>query len=513
MAQTAPKSFIGSPIRGAIASWMIFTGLLLLLWLLAPAFGRDQTPSEVEPQAEPTPTFSLEEQAEMRKAVEAVLPAPWTVRRTKFGMAPPDWYSDDPRGGFVVECSNGEKSCQVWFLPVDWVGILTRTVPAGVCTKRGPSSYWDGIQDRHKYKTILEAPDGAPWETGEAFRSGAYDPDLSYWGYERAEAAFGSRAEAADRAAQRLIAKHCTTQEDFDNAVHSLRHLGVPARRVFLRAAREPEGSSKDGSIWLLGVMGGDDAIGALCEVLSDPKEEDREKGTAAEALERHTDKRIGPALHKAMKQMQPGREAFGYVVKGLGRQRYEAAIPDLLKFLRDPQPDVSWPASQALAMLHCKGAIPDLRKIVEQHPGDKDKPPERDSYEMALLRLEGDWGQAGEDCRYMMWAPREITVGQRLEVTIYKENLALKPVEWSDLDMQKDDLVVNGKPLIEQDPRGFRVFVGCGRVWSAYPGEVSSHTLDLSQDLTKPGRYTIRYGLGDVHSNEAVVVVHPAQQ
>ncbi len=257
--------------------------------------------------------------------------------------------------------------------------------------------------------------------------------------------------------------------------------------------------------------MGGDDAIGVLCEVLSDPKEEDGVKGTAAEALERHTDKRIGPALYKAMKQMQPGREAFGYVVKGLGQHHYEAAIPDLLGLLRDPQADVRWPASQALAMLHCKDAIPDLRKIVEQHPGEKNKPPERDGYEMALLRLQGDWGQPGEDSRYMIWAPQEVTLGQPLEVTVYKENLAREPVEWSDLDMQRDDLMVNGKPLIEPDPSGFRVFGGCFRSWSAYPGDISSHILDLTQDLTKPGRYKIRYGLGDVHSNEAVVVVHEA--
>ncbi len=209
---------------------------------------------------------------------------------------------------------------------------------------------------------------------------------------------------------------------------------------------------------------------------------------------------------------MRPGTEWFGYVVTGLGRCRYEAAIPDLLAFLRGPRADARWPASQALAMLHCKDAIPDLRKIVEEHPTDKDKPPERDGYEMALLRLEGDWGRPGEESRYMLWAPREITLGQRLEVTIYKENLALKAVEWSDLDMQKDDLVVNGKPLIEQDPRGFRVFGGCWRSWSACPGDISSHTLDLTEDLTKPGRYTIRYGLGDVHSNEATIVVRPAK-
>ncbi len=238
MAQTAPKSFMGSPTRGAIASWMIFAGLLLLPWLLLPAFGRDQPPSEVEPQSDMTATFSPREQAEMRQAVEAALPPDWTVTRTKTGRTPPDWYSDDPRGGFVVECRNGEKTCRVWFLPIDWVGIHTLSVPPGECTKRGPSSYWDGIQDRRTYRTILDAPDGSPWETGEGFRNYAYNPSLGNWGYKRAEEAFGRRAEAADRAAQRLIAKHCTTQEDFDNAADSLRELGVPARKVFLRGPR-----------------------------------------------------------------------------------------------------------------------------------------------------------------------------------------------------------------------------------------------------------------------------------
>ncbi len=189
MAQTAPRSHVGSRGRGVIASWIAFTGLLLMPWLL-PAFGRDQTRREEETEIKVVQAFSLEEQAEMRRAVEKELPAPWTVIRTKVGVAPPDWYSDDRRGGFGVECSNGEKSCQVWFLPMDWVGIHKRPVPPGVCTKRGPSSYWDGIQDRRKYKTILDAPDGAPWDTEEGFRRWAYSPDLSYWGYKRAEEVF-----------------------------------------------------------------------------------------------------------------------------------------------------------------------------------------------------------------------------------------------------------------------------------------------------------------------------------
>jgi hypothetical protein len=224
-----------------------------------------------------------------------------------------------------------------------------------------------------------------------------------------------------------------------------------------------------------------------------------------------HTDKRIGPALHKAMKEMSPGGEPMSVVIRELGRCRYEPAIPDLLSLLRDPDKKCQWPASEALATLRCKEAILDLRKIVEQNPEKENKPPRADSYQMALLRLEGDWGKAGQESRYMIWLPPEATVGQPIPATVYEENIVTDYREFSAMAVTADDFMANGKPLIEPDPKG-RLIGGSFVSFFAPPGYVGHSSVDLSKYITKPGRYTIRYGLGDIHSNEATIIVHPAK-
>ena len=229
-----------------------------------------------------------------------------------------------------------------------------------------------------------------------------------------------------------------------------------------------------------LGLMGGDDAIGVLCDVLSDSKAGDPARFWAAMALRKYTDKRIGPALHRALKEMSPGGVSMGVVILELGRIRYEPALPD-------------------------------LRKLAEQHPRKKDEPPAVDSYEMALLRFEGDWGKAGEERRYMLWLPPEATLGRPIQAAVYEENISSRYISFSGLDVTEGNFMVNGKPLIEPGSYASLPFQGSVVVYSAAPGHLTCYTLNLAEHITKPGRYKIRYGLGDVYSNEAVIVVHEA--
>ena len=73
-----------------------------------------------------------------------------------------------------------------------------------------------------------------------------------------------------------------------DFSAHSLIALGVPAKAVFLRAAREVEGLDKDLFCSALGLLGGKDAIGVLCEVVADA----RHQQGLRRHLERNVDRR-----------------------------------------------------------------------------------------------------------------------------------------------------------------------------------------------------------------------------
>ena len=499
---------VGKPLGASIApatllsriAWAI---LLATPWFLLPAFGRDQ-PAQRAQQDEIAVPFSASDQTNIKKAVEAVLPAPWVITKTKLGSTPSDWYCDDPRGGFVVECSNGQETCRIWFLPLDWIGI--RQVP----NKAARTCYWEGVLAGSRYKTITHIHNDRLQEVMQKLFDGMSTPSLVNSGYSRAMDIFAHRMEATDAAAQRLIKEHCTTPEEFEEAAHSLIVLGVPARTVFIRAAREVESYGRDLFCGALGLMGGDEAIGVLCDVLANPKVSDHERSYAAMDLRQHTDKRIGPALHKALKEMSPGNEPMDIVIRELGHRHYEPAISDLLSLLRNGDMRCQWPASQALATLRCKEAIPDLRKIVERNPLKKGEPPRADSCQMALLRLTGDWGHAGEESRYMIWLPEEATVGQPIQATVYTENIAAGPVEWNYISLVRDDLMVNGKPLVE--PTKDRFSVSDFMSGLVPHGEVRSDSIDLSKDLMKPGRYTVRFGLGEIHSNEAVILVKPAR-
>ena len=199
------------------------------------ALGRDEERAAKAPQGEIAQTFTERERAEMRKAVEAVLPPQWFVFKTKVDSTPPDWWCDDPYGGFLVECSNGSEVCRVWFLPLDWIGI--RKVP----NNAAQTYNWEGVLGGSKYKTITHCDND---ELQDAMHN-LFGRDMStpspihsgYGGYDRAQEIFAHRTEEADAVAQRLIKEHCTTPGEFAEAAHSLIVLGVPARTVFLRCA------------------------------------------------------------------------------------------------------------------------------------------------------------------------------------------------------------------------------------------------------------------------------------
>jgi hypothetical protein len=80
--------------------------------------------------------------------VRCILPQGWVVTNTVKGSTPPDWISNDPKAGVLVEGGNGDKRFQIWFLPRDWIGIRKRSARAPRTT------YWQGILAESDYITI-----------------------------------------------------------------------------------------------------------------------------------------------------------------------------------------------------------------------------------------------------------------------------------------------------------------------------------------------------------------------
>jgi len=81
------------------------------------------TPEPV-PKSRPAEMFFPDGvQAELKAAVEAILPAGLSIKQTRLGCSPSDWHSFDDQAGFCVEAAGGNHWLRVWFLPVDWIGI------------------------------------------------------------------------------------------------------------------------------------------------------------------------------------------------------------------------------------------------------------------------------------------------------------------------------------------------------------------------------------------------------
>jgi hypothetical protein len=443
-----------------------------------------------------------DEQKRLAEAVKRILPPGWKVTTTRAKCTPDDWETDSPKAGFLVEGGDGLSTFRIWFLPRDWIGI--RKLP----NNAPRTCYWEGILVGSEYKTITFASDETFCNrVHNLFREGSQStPSLCNSGYDTALDIFRGKLAAADRTAQALIKKHCKTPEQFAEAAHSLVVLGVPAKTVFLLAARQVRGMDRDLFCSTLGLMGGKDAIGVLCDLVADARLEDQRRKYAAMALAGRTDRRIGPALHTAVKQMRD-EDALGGVVQSLLWARYTAAAPDLLVAFKRMQNDhYRAELAQVLAAFRHQPAVPELRRLVQGSREKNQAPPS--GIELALLRLTGDWGKPSATLRLHVVAPAEAVVGQKLMVTLHAENIGKEPLyRWNGAEMEAG-LVIDGKvPKREEMVDGIS-----GRITYFYPGEVYTLTQDISLRITTPGKHTIQFDLG-ARSNVATVIMRPAKR
>jgi hypothetical protein len=473
-------------MTACVRLFVLLGGLLVLVAAI-----RSSGPDGTGPAAtgQVRETVGRQTQQKMTEAVRKALPEGWAVTRTRAGTMPSGWHSEQPRAGFTVEARNGRDSCSFCFVPADWVGIRRRPEQPG-----HPWSWEWVLSDGLRFKTIITSTDErlryhSWWQLTVG---GPCSPSLGRHDYDKAVALYGG-VTAADRAAWRLIERHCRDADDFAIAARSLLHLGVPARTVFLRAAREVDGMDRDCFTGVLGDMGGPDAIGVLCDLVADPRLEDIRRGYVASALRGHTDEQIGPALQKAVREIHEG-EGLERVCRTLVPLRYRPAAPDLLIALERAR----WPCVQAavadvLAALRYREAVPALVKVrdaLARRPADRFGLKER--FDSALLRINSEWGRPGIDCRSYLLPPRRLVVGQPMVFTLITENIGTEPA-WSGFKLARHDFVIDGQR--EPRPRSFIVIATQIQYW---PGQVEEDTIDLSPYLTEPGEHTVQYDRPD---------------
>jgi hypothetical protein len=450
----------------------------------------------------PAPSHSLRDasvQAKLVKEVRAVLPPGWSVTRTADKITPPDWHTDDPKAGFLVAGGDGTESFEIYFLPRDWVGI--RKLPNRV--REG--GWGEGVVACDHYQTVTFSSDD------KFFRDRVYDlvtrklhdPYQVDHSDRRADRLARRKEAAADRAAQALVRKHCRTAEEFTEAARSLVALDVPARTVFIRAVREVPDPFKDTYCLALGRLGGEEAVGTLCEVVADPRGPDALRGWAAVALGPHDDRRIGPAVKKGM-ALTRNDEALARMAWVLMRFRYQPAAPELLAALKRMTSDYyRAEVAQALAALHCQDAVPELRAwLARLREGKRPDALLTERVELALLRLTADWGKPGGGARFLLVPPTPAVLGREMILTVHAENVGEKELEaWHTLG---DGLTLDGKPV----PADLDI----GGITSSF-GPGTTHTLryDLARDLKTAGEHTVQYTRGEARSRPVRFTVRRA--
>jgi hypothetical protein len=451
-----------------------FSWIVLLLVSLA----RSGAAGAAEPPA------GFPDVKEISLEVQKILPEGWTVTQVIPGSAPADWFTATPRAGVRVEAGNGTESADVWFLPVDWIGIRKRS-------NRAPrTTYWEGILGNDRCKTITETVvNSFPERVQGLFHRNMTTPSLVNGGYRAAERNFEGRFEKADERAQALIAKHATTPAEFAEAAHSLLVLGVPAKSVFVRAAQEVKTMDRDLFVSVLGAMGGADSFDTLAAILTDPTVPDQRRKYAALSLGKSIDNRAGPALHTALQQMSD-EDALSAVVRAPALLRYKPAAPDVFALFQRSKNEVyKADVAQALAALDYKPAVPAIAGFERSLPTASDA---RAKAHLAWLRLTADWGKAGGGMRFLVMPPASAVIGRPMKVTVVVENVGGKPFEtWNELR----GVTIDGKTAPDNGMGGVSTQI--------YPGQVFQVTGDVSAAVTTPGAHTLECALNGARAKK----------
>jgi hypothetical protein len=458
---------------------------LLVLFLVA---GR------LEAAQSSAPWITKDEQAQIIQRIHTVLPGGWAITRTTLNSTPDDWYSLDKRG-FEIDGKDGEHVFQIWFLPKDWLGIRQHKA------NRIRLVYWEGVLVGREFKTITntdqvpihEALHGLDMQT----------PSLVNGGWSEAQELFKDRTSEVDSRTQELVRHFCRDRTCRDEAAYSLIVLGVPARTITLDCAENAKEDAQGFCASALGYMGGQDSVGVLGDVVSNPLTSSQVQKYAAMSLDSSADPASGPALLRALHTIS-WPEAAGQAAEALGRIRYALAAPEMLSRMERsrmrPRQQVYY--ARALASLRYQPAVPAIEQLCKTttFSGDWVLKQQQGQYlgwvpEIALMRLTASWGPPSNGIRLLLLPSENRSMAGQIRVIAVIENVG--DHDLNILGPPGGDVMVDGTRYQHKDS-----VIMDGNI-TLKVNDVAAHAIDLSGLIADGGLHRVEYQLGTASSNQ----------
>lgn len=311
----------------------------------------------------PAKTNNKKTQELLKNQVKAVLPAGWSISSTHAATILPEWKSKDQKAGFVVEAKSGSRTMKVCFLPLDWIGIYQSQ-------GKRPAYIGDNILLAGNFKAIIDTNDYQVLNQMHRMFNGAYTASLLNSEQRIMQSIFAGKETEADQVALSLIKENCHTPAQLVESALSLIRLGVPANSVFIKVLEEARTAAiyeTDFFISAVGVLERKKAIDVLCKVVSDPAESDHVRRSAILELNRLDfvgDPKCAPLFTKALKQMKSEEDMAAVITVIANTKGADKVILEV--FPRFDNPFFQLQVAEILANLHCKEALPQLRKMLQ---------------------------------------------------------------------------------------------------------------------------------------------------
>jgi hypothetical protein len=442
-----------------------------------------------------------EQQKQIIERLGTVLPRGWTITRTLMNRTPDDWYTLDDRG-FEIDGKNGERIFQIWFLPMDWIGIRQAE------SDRHRLVYWEGVLMGAEYKTVTNTEDVSVHEAVQ--QMGMNTPSLVNGGWDRAQEVFKDRLVQAERQTQILINHFCKDKICREEAAYSLIVLGVPSKSITLECAEHAKVAAQGFCVSALGHWGGQDSVRVLDDVVSNPETPPQVQKYAAMSLNHIADPSSGPALLRALKTIT-WPEAEQQTIEALGRIHYELAGPGLLERMKSEPNESSSQAyyAEVLANLRYMPAVPDIEKLckTKEFSADWILKQQQDGYlyripEVALMRLTASWGPPSNGIRLLL-----LPAGNAKLPELNRSAVVIENVGDRDLNIlgTAGAVIVDGKKYENRDS-----VVEDGIV-TLRVNDVAVRAIDLSGLISDDAVHRVEYRLGTAASNQLTMQISPA--
>lgn len=326
-------------------------------------------------------------QERLLKNVRSAFAGKWQIK--SFGTGIPDgWITSNKSPCFRVTITDHKKDNSIWFVPSNWIAIRKPSSSQDV-----PGKQWDCIIGNSSLKALCQPAEYQVLSNN--FRQvlgNAWTVSLINSGFSLSQEIFRGHESEADQKSLHLVLEHCKTAAELNEAAISLIELGVPAKQVFLKAAKEVKGDTT----WFIAAMrhtAGKEAVPVLIKMLGDPSSTDLVRERGAQAL-----LEIDPgavqsnvaALTMAM-QTAKGDETIAKisrVIATTGAPQAGNVIFDAFNRLQNPYYKIE--LADSLANLHCKRAVPALQKLEAEINNCKD-------------------GQLGGDSHFRDWQLQEM--------------------------------------------------------------------------------------------------------